>query len=1173
MFKPFSRSNPCPVCGEASPDCRYQPDGEVILCHGHIDFDPSHPDWHYVRPSDNGVWGVFVPRKDGWTDRSEWLEKKAKREAERLERERQRSLNALSIVDRDRAIRSLSQSLGLSQRHRQALLDRGLTIGQIETGLFFSIYPDDPVPADIPRNLPGVINGKIAAGGVGIACPAFDGQGRAIGWQLRLDEATDGDKYRWAGSQKTIPSNLPNGELPTSIIISSADKSRLWLCEGILKPFVSASKHGIACLGASGGHFLGSPQQVKDAIANYQELVIVPDAGDIANPKVMKRWKKQIEFIKTLGKPVKVAWWGQKTKDDDDIDELESLDQVGFITISQFLDMGKIPSQSSESKKKTSDWEKWEKLHTFTPQEIINQQYLDIDPPKKGEILIVNSPTNTGKSTLLKKWASNEFKELGVIRIGNRNSLELQFCNESDFYHLQSEKDLSDTLLSDPKKRISFCFPSLVHTESRDWENTVTYGDEIDGTIQQSLFLNKDPDNLDRFVEALDKCDQAVFLSGTIYDHHVEYLRELCPSKTFRIVQNIYQPRRPEIKLLAGTFKEENPEKINSRDKSPLLDRVLSDREPIMIQSDSKHFLNSLERLLKDIPDTDTLLVTADTLTTDKNVKLFIENPNEYIRYYCVKNPNRRLVVFASPTMTSGNDITVKYFKRDYHYYCGQLSSVLISQKTIRIRDVECERILSIPEFITSDDNERCEYLEQWQNSIDLAQINLLDEPGDDAELIKLINKGHKCPHNIQASFLRWIRNFERKNLRECVIKLLTQQGYEIELVTSEKSEQRNEKKLKEVSNEIKDEISEAIYQASDKYIDKDERSIEPITTDDLRAVDKAKIINQLPSIQHSQAWSTELIRLVKFDNPRLIQQLNRRYLLHHPETLKQITAAKYHRHGKRISEGKTASLWKDKNDLLFMTAIEKIKIPIPTGKQIGFKEWIDYAIAEEDQFSHDSPVVKAIVKQCQSKTISQALGRFPGKDSIKFVSWLLGYFGYRLKSKRVRVGKAHEHRYKIKESCDRPLILLDVQNAIARRYEKISSKCTNLDWSFLDEKPDVKIESIEMPTNSDTVSDLPVPDHGISFKEGIGESGTNMYYSDRGDQGDRCLYRKSQPVSANGHDCYFWGYQKGDRIIAHSKIFTVDSGMEKNGDAVIRAIAPDGNFYEFRTWEIVAAG
>jgi len=191
---PFKGSDSCPICGETDGDCRYSTDGELVLCHSHIDFDPQHPDWHYVRASKKGPWGVFRIRKNEVFDRTEWEAKKLQRERDRLERQKEHAKNSLPIPDRDKALRKLSKTLGLSRRHRQALLDRGLSESQIETGLFFSIYPNDDVPPGIPPNLPGVNNGKIAAGGVGIACLAFDSEGRAIGYQIRLENVTD-SKY------------------------------------------------------------------------------------------------------------------------------------------------------------------------------------------------------------------------------------------------------------------------------------------------------------------------------------------------------------------------------------------------------------------------------------------------------------------------------------------------------------------------------------------------------------------------------------------------------------------------------------------------------------------------------------------------------------------------------------------------------------------------------------------------------------------------------------------------------------------------------------------------------------------------------------------------------------------------------------------------------------------
>ncbi len=471
MLKSFSRSNLCPVCGEGSPDCRYSTDGELVLCHSHTDFDPNHPDWHWLGSSSNGVWGKFVPRKDDRFDRTVWLEKKAERERDRLEREREHAKNALTIPDRDKALRKLSQSLGLSRRHRQALLDRGLTDSQIESGLFFSIYPNDPVPPGIPQNLPGVSNGKIAASGVGIACLAFDGEGRAIGYQIRLENVTD-SKYRWA--KGLTSSHLPNGELPISHIINDKESDRVWLTEGILKPFVAAHKHGLNAIGAAGGHFSGAASQIGEAIGPYKELIICPDAGDINNHHVMLRWEKQIKFLESLGKSLSIAFWGQKTKDDDDIDELENLDQVEFLTPSQFLELGKsdplpfwekVKRLAARDRKKTRKplplplptnretkiYDRSERLSLWSSSKNI----LDTSPTGSGKshdaglltpdmlgvkdiFYITNDPRNVSTSTL-KEWTMLEGRHAGLYR----NQLgEIRTRKRKDSLDRFQEKDL-----------------------------------------------------------------------------------------------------------------------------------------------------------------------------------------------------------------------------------------------------------------------------------------------------------------------------------------------------------------------------------------------------------------------------------------------------------------------------------------------------------------------------------------------------------------------------------------------------------------------------------------------------------------------------------------------------------------------------------------------------------
>ena len=77
---------------------------------------------------------------------------------------------------------------------------------------------------------------------------------------------------------------------------------RLYLTEGILKPYIAHYLHDIAICGAGGGYFSGSPKQVAEIVSDYDEIAIAPDGGDVLNPQVMNRWQKQINFLKRFNK-------------------------------------------------------------------------------------------------------------------------------------------------------------------------------------------------------------------------------------------------------------------------------------------------------------------------------------------------------------------------------------------------------------------------------------------------------------------------------------------------------------------------------------------------------------------------------------------------------------------------------------------------------------------------------------------------------------------------------------------------------------------------------------------------------------------------------------------------------------------------------------------------------
>lgn len=328
---PTRHHNPCPICGDTSGDCRTKDD--LILCHSFIDGGEGNQTHHYLRSTKDCIWGIFVPRQEKTTkaERDRYrLIQQAKRQ-ERLEREERKFSQGLTREERDIAIRRLA-TVGLLSKHREQLQQRGLTNQQIKESLFFSVYPRMAVPVGVSEKLPGVDNGAIATNKTGYACVAFDHQGQAIGFQIRDEEQEAKNKYTWA--KGIFSSHLQTGELPLSIAGTITDA--VLLCEGTLKPRVASYRFGgIRFIGASGGNFAGSPLQLKAAIGACRRIILCPDAGDIINPHTLRRWKRTLSLFNHNYR-VEVAWWGQKAKDGQDIDELNGWSGVEFLKVNEW---------------------------------------------------------------------------------------------------------------------------------------------------------------------------------------------------------------------------------------------------------------------------------------------------------------------------------------------------------------------------------------------------------------------------------------------------------------------------------------------------------------------------------------------------------------------------------------------------------------------------------------------------------------------------------------------------------------------------------------------------------------------------------------------------------------------------------------------------------------------
>ena len=330
----------CPVCQGTKKDCRQNQQTTLIHCRD----ISANPIDYVFRGQDALGFGMWAYKADvqQWNQeqREQWQREKLANQSRRLAHHAKTSLPIESV---DLSIRKLARYLGLTSEHRQQLRDRGLTDEQIEKGLFFSIAESQEIPPGIPPNFPGVdwSGKKLFTPSPGIACPAFNSEEKAIGYQIRLTQAESG-KYRWPKGK--VSSHLQNGELPLTITGPSlANATIVWLTEGILKPFVASQKWEIPCIGAAGGNHQGSPQQLLAAIQQIPEdclIGIAPDAGAILNKNVLKQYEKTVKLLTDWGYGDRIlfAWWRQATKSDNDCDKIsqDEFDQIQYLNPDQF---------------------------------------------------------------------------------------------------------------------------------------------------------------------------------------------------------------------------------------------------------------------------------------------------------------------------------------------------------------------------------------------------------------------------------------------------------------------------------------------------------------------------------------------------------------------------------------------------------------------------------------------------------------------------------------------------------------------------------------------------------------------------------------------------------------------------------------------------------------------
>jgi hypothetical protein len=995
---------------------------------------------------------------------------------ERQEEERRRG--ALPVAERDAAFRKLRKYSGLAPKHRADLIGRGLSDEQIEKLQFFTIQPGERVPFGVPENFPGVKWGRLSSKAEGYACPAFNPEGQITGYQIRVDNSEAGGKYRWA-----INSHLPNGELPITFcrpLDGQIRRQEIGICEGILKPAITAQKLGQIVIGASGLLF-SKDGEIDDRRAKVlleqlveylkiasdelgtKDVVIYSDAGAVRNPQIFRYSEWLCKILRALGYNVRVAWWWQINKEHLDCDELPEGQEIKLLTWERFADIAKKfgGADSAWMQEVRNDW-KGKRGFSVEPANTTYERFVDWECPSDDVSFFGRSPLGTGKTTLLKRWVKR-LKARGVKRfffLGYRNTLLLQTAaNFPKFVHIHD----GDALLLRGDEYTSFCLcvDSLLRFNEEDFKDTVIFLDELMAVIRHLLHSPTIPawkrDRILRLFEAaLRNALLIICMDGFLADWAVNYVAKVAPGKKIERAQNIYNENKPQINFLIGTT--DFDEKIKANDRSPLL-RCMWDEAPMpVICSDNQVFIESQDEIFQS-KDVKTLRIDSKTVC-EEYVKLFLENPNKYLR------DNEIEVLLYSPSAESGLDVSIEdYFTHQFCFFFNIIGVDAAIQMMGRVRDPGIQRFMWCKEGVALSEREHSispsaeELGRAWayilQEETAIAASKLSSEQPSKVEVLERVNErvlgtienSMDC-HFETSCVIKSIENAEKMNFRSFTREALLAEGYPVrELLLSPDFDAKElEKDAKE---QVKRQNCSDIFNApvADEEIESLARGTLQFDSrwSERCRKDKAGILDQLHGIRELGVFDEEFIYLIKYEEPEFISRQKLFYLLENPVEADEEAFRRLH--------------WMARCEKTFIGNINSRFLKVEAYLQLGIKRFFDL----DARWTDSSPELQDLLQQCKNPAIAKILGH-PGKLSpIKNLTRLLKPLGFFLRGERFRQEGKIIRTYRIDSEQFFKPARLAVLKAVAQRYEKMKLSRDELNWDDV-----VQCESIPSEAESE---------------------------------------------------------------------------------------------------------
>jgi hypothetical protein len=1024
-FNPYrGLGNSCPVCNSSSGKCKAQaydlsakngkttPTIKTLCMSGTGGY--GNPDYHYFSDTRDGQWGVYIPLVD-WNEhrgesrqatpleREEWVRSQQLKQQAALDAENQKRAESLPTLERDIAARAILAQLGLNDIDRKDLIRRGFTPQQIKEIGFKSVDPFQKLREAVNPRFPGVgvqgdrLNNRSIGG---ILIPVYTVTGEIVGFQIRNREPGK-DRYRWLSSSyewgRTGGSapNLPNGELPLTLIYprllgAETGAREVALAEGTgAKPNIAAIKLGQQVIGAAGGQFLSSSEQLQDGLERWRGGIVnlLLDGEDTQKPQVIRRWLNLYHQLLEWGYKPRLMWSGK------DIDELDDISDLRELTLEELgqksgLKLAPVPPSApiSMGRKLYNESQK------FTPNATQCNRYLQWIIPEviKNALIAVKSALGTGKTEILKSLAAWA-KERGykLIFVGYRNNLSRQTCDRiPELYHVGDEDKIM--LLSD--EHLALCHHSAGLLDPAGMENVILVFDEcvsdLRDMIGSKLTGGRNPDGTDsrqtrlaHIQQLIISCYAVMALDGYLSDTEVDFLRELRQFDFVHKIENTYK-NKMDVRMVGK----------KSTATREVIDLAIADQGCILVTATTQKFCENLEKSLirAGVPQAEIHRFDGTTDRSESSIAFF-DHPGNYI------NQHKPRVLILSPTAESGISIDLKeYFITHYHFHLGNLGILSGLQFLGRYRDFSAPRVIYCEEQGMIDQGNSSSFSKYIKDGFDYkvqVDVNLLQSLLDQqliaeaTQLLKAYSEKEdpwlKLAHKYKA-----IHNYEMQHLKEVFVERMRDDGYTVTIDGEDDDLGCADTEELMGAVEIERQVINSTRLYNAPTIDK--RAYEAIKnnltaneSDRLAASKYYTTQVQLPGIVQTDSWSPELVQMVKFTYPQLINQLENYHYLLNPEMAETNHIAAW------MPVIETESVWMpdqvDRSRLALNKSGRELGIHELTDDTISIKEINRIAAAVNDSKLHQS-------------ALRININKGKPQDSVKLCRRICKKFGIELK-------------------------------------------------------------------------------------------------------------------------------------------------------------------------------